>query len=45
MLTTKREPTSAGEILIEEFMDPMGLTQDARRSDGRAAQTRERTAQ
>jgi antitoxin HigA-1 len=29
MLTTKRKPTSVGEILIEEFMEPMGLTQGA----------------
>ncbi len=29
MLTTKRKPASAGEILIEEFMKPMGLTQAA----------------
>lgn len=29
MLTTKRKPASAGEILIEEFMRPMGLTQIA----------------
>ncbi len=27
MLTTKRKPASVGEILIEEFMQPMGLTQ------------------
>jgi antitoxin HigA-1 len=27
MLTTKRKPASVGEILIEEFMEPMGLTQ------------------
>ncbi|MGA2813280.1 MAG: HigA family addiction module antitoxin [Candidatus Acidiferrum sp.] len=27
MLMTKRKPASIGEILIEEFMDPMGLTQ------------------
>jgi addiction module HigA family antidote len=27
MLTTKRKPASVGEILIEEFMKPMGLTQ------------------
>jgi addiction module HigA family antidote len=27
MLTTKRKPVSVGEILIEEFMEPMGLTQ------------------
>ena len=26
MLTTKRKPATAGEILIEEFMQPMGLT-------------------
>ena len=29
MLTTKRKPASVGEILIEEFMGPMGLTQGA----------------
>jgi addiction module HigA family antidote len=29
VLTTKREPASVGEILIEEFMNPMGLTQGA----------------
>lgn len=29
MLTTKRKPVSIGEILIEEFMRPMGLTQAA----------------
>jgi antitoxin HigA-1 len=29
MLTTKRKPVSVGEILIEEFMEPMGLTQGA----------------
>ncbi len=29
MLTTKRKPTSVGEILTEEFMAPMGLTQAA----------------
>jgi addiction module HigA family antidote len=29
MLTTKRKPVSVGEILIEEFMAPMGLTQGA----------------
>ncbi len=27
MLLTKRKPASVGEILIEEFMKPMGLTQ------------------
>ena len=29
MSTTKRKPASVGEILIEEFMEPMGLTQTA----------------
>ena len=29
MLTTKRKPVSVGEMLIEEFMEPMGLTQSA----------------
>src|ERR1700720_4273581 len=29
MLTTKRKPVSVGEILIDEFMEPMGLTQVA----------------
>jgi addiction module HigA family antidote len=29
MLMTKRKPASVGEILIEEFMRPMGLTQGA----------------
>src|SRR5580693_7126170 len=29
MFTTKRKPASVGEILIEEFMEPMGLTQGA----------------
>src|SRR5713226_2753844 len=29
MLMTKRKPASVGEILIEEFMTPMGLTQGA----------------
>src|ERR1700686_3294469 len=27
MLVTKRKPASLGEILVQEFMDPMGLTQ------------------
>ena len=27
MLATKRKPASVGEILTEEFMEPMGLTQ------------------
>ena len=29
MLATKRKPASVGEILVEEFMEPMGLTQGA----------------
>ena len=29
MLTTKRKPVSVGEMLIEEFMEPLGLTQSA----------------
>ena len=29
MLTTKRKPISVGEILVEEFMRPMILTQSA----------------
>ena len=29
MLMTKRKPASVGEILIEEFMEPMSLTQGA----------------
>ena len=29
MLTTKRKPATPGEILVEEFMEPMGLTQGA----------------
>ena len=29
MLTTKRKPTGVGEILVEEFMRPLGLTQGA----------------
>jgi antitoxin HigA-1 len=29
MLTTKRKPASVGEVLIEEFMKPMRLTQGA----------------
>jgi antitoxin HigA-1 len=29
MLTTKRAPASVGEILTEEFLQPMGLTQGA----------------
>jgi antitoxin HigA-1 len=29
MLLTKRKPASVGEILVQEFMEPMGLTQGA----------------
>jgi addiction module HigA family antidote len=29
MLMTNRKPVSVGEILTEEFMEPMGLTQAA----------------
>jgi antitoxin HigA-1 len=29
MLATKRKPASVGEILSEEFMQPIGLTQGA----------------
>jgi antitoxin HigA-1 len=29
MLMTKRRPIGVGEILVEEFMQPMGLTQTA----------------
>ena len=29
MLMTKRKPATVGEILIEEFLQPMGLTQAA----------------
>lgn len=27
MLMTKRKPASVGEILVEEYMEPLGLTQ------------------
>lgn len=27
MLTTERKPVRAGSILVEEFMQPLGLTQ------------------
>ncbi len=27
MLTTKRKPVTVGEILVEEFLQPLGLTQ------------------
>jgi antitoxin HigA-1 len=29
MLMTKRKPATVGEILVKEFMEPMGLTQSA----------------
>ena len=29
MLMTKRKPATVGEILVEEFMSPIGLTQGA----------------
>jgi len=29
MLSTKRKPASVGEILTQEFIEPMGLTQGA----------------
>jgi addiction module HigA family antidote len=29
MLTTQRKPATVGEILVEEFMQPLGLTQAA----------------
>jgi addiction module HigA family antidote len=29
MLMTKRKPASVGEILREEFLEPMGITQSA----------------
>jgi antitoxin HigA-1 len=29
MLTTKRKPVTVGEILVEEFMRPLALTQSA----------------
>ena len=29
MLMTKRKPATIGEILVEEFMRPIGLTQSA----------------
>ena len=29
MLTTKRKPATVGEILVKEFLQPMGLTQGA----------------
>lgn len=29
MLRTERKPVSAGEMLVEEFLNPLGLTQGA----------------
>ncbi|WP_448950489.1 HigA family addiction module antitoxin [Labrys neptuniae] len=29
MLTTARKPVTVGEILVEEFMEPLSLTQNA----------------
>jgi addiction module HigA family antidote len=29
MLMTKRKPASVGQILVQEFMEPLGLTQGA----------------
>jgi len=29
VLITKRKPVSVGEMLVEEFMEPLGLTQGA----------------
>lgn len=29
MLNTKRKPVSVGEMLVEEFLSPLGLTQGA----------------
>ncbi len=29
MLKTKRKPVSVGEMLVEEFLEPLGLTQGA----------------
>ena len=29
MLSTKRKPVTVGEMLVEEFLTPMGLTQGA----------------
>ena len=29
MLTTSRKPSTVGEILTEEFIEPLGLTQGA----------------
>jgi antitoxin HigA-1 len=38
MLMTKRKPATVGEILVEKFMKPIGLTQGAL-ADAAVAQT------
>jgi antitoxin HigA-1 len=46
MLMTKRKPATIGEILVEEFMQPIGLTQGALADGhGRATQARQRVVQ
>jgi hypothetical protein len=45
ILTTKRKPATLREILNEELMQPMGLTQAAGRGLGGSAQARQRTLQ
>jgi len=41
MLMTKRKPASVGEILVAEFMEPLGLTtRRPRGGDGCAPQAR-----
>ena len=46
MLTTKRKPAAVGEILVEEFLRPMGLTQGALAAAmGVPAQARQRALQ
>jgi plasmid maintenance system antidote protein VapI len=41
MLTTKRKPASVGEILVEAFMQPLGLTQAALATAMNSARERE----
>jgi antitoxin HigA-1 len=46
MLTTTRKPATIGEILTQEFIEPMGLTQGgARGSNEGRSQARQRTVQ
>ena len=46
MLTTERKPATVGEILVEEFMQPMGLNPGrAGGGEGRSAQARQRAVQ